>query len=275
ERFETTDPKNFLDDFLLHILKIMFEKVDIEANVWKDNKVEKKYPLIHFTLQQMLDNVRLEVEKESEMSLELLSLKLETMVEDLHIRMIQKLWLPLMERILTSLDMLRKESDLEDTPVNDRYAVRIHEIPPSMTGNYMHSGPDVEIDYSKLTYGPKQTSVDESDSKPSEYASCESDSSTDAPIIEEYELDSDNDSVSNVEEDKQKPSFAFTDAVKHVKLFSFSHLITDCDFHEKRIAKQAALIKTKNKVIGQRENRSEWNTVQRVNHQNEFVPSVL
>nr|GFC67687.1 hypothetical protein [Tanacetum cinerariifolium] len=38
ERFETTDPKNFLDDFLLHILKIMFEKVDIEANVWKDNK---------------------------------------------------------------------------------------------------------------------------------------------------------------------------------------------------------------------------------------------
>nr|GFA56803.1 ribonuclease H-like domain-containing protein [Tanacetum cinerariifolium] len=34
--------------------------------------------------------------------------KLETMVEDLHIRMIQNLWLPLMERILTDLDMLRK-----------------------------------------------------------------------------------------------------------------------------------------------------------------------
>nr|GEV28195.1 hypothetical protein [Tanacetum cinerariifolium] len=36
--------------------------------------VEKKYPLIHFTLQQMLNNVRLEFEKESEMSLELLRL---------------------------------------------------------------------------------------------------------------------------------------------------------------------------------------------------------
>nr|GEX87898.1 reverse transcriptase domain-containing protein [Tanacetum cinerariifolium] len=35
--------------------------------------VEKKYPLIHFTLEQMLNNVRLEVEEESEMSLELLS----------------------------------------------------------------------------------------------------------------------------------------------------------------------------------------------------------
>nr|GEX67203.1 hypothetical protein [Tanacetum cinerariifolium] len=55
ERFETTKPKNFSDDFLLNILKIMFEKPDIEAN-------------------QMLDNVRLEVEEESEMSLELLRL---------------------------------------------------------------------------------------------------------------------------------------------------------------------------------------------------------
>nr|GEZ64703.1 hypothetical protein [Tanacetum cinerariifolium] len=34
--------------------------------------------------------------------------KLETMAEGLHIRMIQKLWLPLMERILIGLDMLRK-----------------------------------------------------------------------------------------------------------------------------------------------------------------------
>nr|GEX40415.1 hypothetical protein [Tanacetum cinerariifolium] len=36
--------------------------------------VKKKYPLTHFTLQQMLDNVRLEVEEESEMSLEVLRL---------------------------------------------------------------------------------------------------------------------------------------------------------------------------------------------------------
>nr|GFA77681.1 hypothetical protein [Tanacetum cinerariifolium] len=34
--------------------------------------VEKKYPLTHFTLQQTLDNVRLEVKEESEMPLELL-----------------------------------------------------------------------------------------------------------------------------------------------------------------------------------------------------------
>nr|GEW08393.1 hypothetical protein [Tanacetum cinerariifolium] len=72
---------------------------------------------------------------------------------------------------------MNKASDLEDTSVNDRYVVGMHVVPSPMIGNYMPSGPDVEIDYSKFTYGPKQTSVDKSDSKPSEYASCDSDSS--------------------------------------------------------------------------------------------------
>nr|GEU86944.1 reverse transcriptase domain-containing protein [Tanacetum cinerariifolium] len=204
-----------------------------------------------------------------------------------------------------------EESDLENTAVNDRYAARMHAVPPPMIGNYMPSRPDVEIDYSKFTYGPKQTSVDESDSKPSEYASFESASSVDtttsmpvpvesapkviyepkvwidAPIIEEYESDSDIDSVSNVQEDKEKPNFAFTESIKHVKTAkenvketstpnhspkvekhdinghtrkglgyafarkacfvcgSFSNLIRDCDFHEKRMAKQDELTKAR------------------------------
>nr|GEY43588.1 hypothetical protein [Tanacetum cinerariifolium] len=78
EMFETTELKDFSDDFLLNILKIMFEKPNIEANVWKDKNgrygLAKKYPLTHFTLEQMLNNVKLDVEEESEMSLELLML---------------------------------------------------------------------------------------------------------------------------------------------------------------------------------------------------------
>nr|GEU82322.1 retrovirus-related Pol polyprotein from transposon TNT 1-94 [Tanacetum cinerariifolium] len=106
ERFESTEPNNFSDDFLLNTLKIMFEKPNVEASVWRDQKgryglakvkswklfesygvhiitltttqmillVKKKYSLTHFTLEQMLNNVRLEVEEESEMSLELLRL---------------------------------------------------------------------------------------------------------------------------------------------------------------------------------------------------------
>nr|GEY12619.1 hypothetical protein [Tanacetum cinerariifolium] len=106
ERFEKTKPKNYIDDFLLNTLKIMFEKPNVEANVWKDQKgiyglakvkswklfelcgvhcltlltthifllVEKMYHLTHFTLQKMVNDVRLEVENESEISLELLKL---------------------------------------------------------------------------------------------------------------------------------------------------------------------------------------------------------
>nr|GEW71001.1 retrovirus-related Pol polyprotein from transposon TNT 1-94 [Tanacetum cinerariifolium] len=98
------EPKNFSDDFLLTTLKAMFEKPDVEAQVWKDQRgvhglvkvkswrllescgvhiitftttqmillVKRRYPLTRFTLDQMLNNVRLEVEEESEVSLELL-----------------------------------------------------------------------------------------------------------------------------------------------------------------------------------------------------------
>ncbi|GKC90720.1 hypothetical protein Tco_1151369, partial [Tanacetum coccineum] len=52
----------------------------------------------------------------------------------------------------------------------------MHAVPLPMTGNYMPSGPDVEIDDSKFTYGPKQTKPSESES--SEFDTCESNIST-------------------------------------------------------------------------------------------------
>nr|GEV30197.1 hypothetical protein [Tanacetum cinerariifolium] len=72
ERFEKTEPKNYTDDYLLNTLKIMFEKHNVEANIFL--LVEKMYHLIHFTLEQMVNDVRLEVDDESEISLELLRL---------------------------------------------------------------------------------------------------------------------------------------------------------------------------------------------------------
>nr|GEU57270.1 hypothetical protein [Tanacetum cinerariifolium] len=104
EIFPSSKPKNFSDDFLLNALKTMFEKPIVEAQVWKSQRgsyglakvksckllescgvhiitftttqmillVERRYPLTRFTLDQMLNNVRLEVEEESEVSLELL-----------------------------------------------------------------------------------------------------------------------------------------------------------------------------------------------------------
>ncbi|GJU69379.1 ribonuclease H-like domain-containing protein [Tanacetum coccineum] len=236
-------------------------------------------------------------------------------------------------------------SDVEDSPVNDRFAKveGMHAVPPPMTGIYMPPKSDFGIDELNFTYGPKQSKTSESAANTSDSVSCESNSSvetlesvpkpavnepkavskpkvwSDAPIIEEYESDSDDEYVIKPSKEQEKPSFAFVNTVKHVKTpretvkeqntcspspkadkrdwnglmskkmglgygftkkacfvcGSFSHLIRDCDFHEKRMAKQVELNKKKGKGTGQGENRPVWNNVQRLNHQNKFVPKAV
>ncbi|GJZ61189.1 putative ribonuclease H-like domain-containing protein [Tanacetum coccineum] len=236
-----------------------------------------------------------------------------------------------------------RTSDIEDSPVNDRYAEGMHAVPPPMTGIYIPSGPDKEIDDSQFTYGPKQSKPSESDARSSDFNTCESNCSeethesmpepvvnepkvvsqpkvwSDAPIIEEYESDSEDEHVSLPTKEQEIPSFAFINTDKHVKTprqtvkeqntcsqspkpdkkdcsglmaeklglgygftkkacfvcGSFSHLIRDCDFHEKRMAKQAELNNRMSKGFGQREIRPVWNNVQRLNHQNQFVPKAV
>ncbi|GKB17523.1 putative ribonuclease H-like domain-containing protein [Tanacetum coccineum] len=204
-----------------------------------------------------------------------------------------------------------RSSDVENSPIYDRFAnvEGMHAVPPPMIGNYMPSGPDREIDDSMFTYGPNIEPNVVSQPKV-----C-----PDAPIIEEYELDSDDEYVIQPSKEQERPSFAFIDTVKHVKTpretvkeqntyssipkadkrdwnglmskklglgygftkkacfvcGSFSHLIRDCDFHEKRMAKQVELNKQKGKATGQGENRPVWNNVQRLNHQNKFVPKAV
>nr|GFA54725.1 hypothetical protein [Tanacetum cinerariifolium] len=104
ERFSTSKPTNFSDEYLLTTLKTMFEKPDGQDAVWKSQRsvhglalvkswklliscgvyiitlsniqlnllVERRYPLSEFTLEQLVNVTRLQVEEESEMSLELL-----------------------------------------------------------------------------------------------------------------------------------------------------------------------------------------------------------
>nr|GEW25273.1 hypothetical protein [Tanacetum cinerariifolium] len=80
-RFSTSKPTNFSDDYLLSTLKTMFEKTDVQDAIWKNQqsvygqalvKIEKRYPLSKFTLERLVNVVRLKVEEESEMLLELL-----------------------------------------------------------------------------------------------------------------------------------------------------------------------------------------------------------
>ncbi|GJZ14259.1 hypothetical protein Tco_0549489 [Tanacetum coccineum] len=186
-----------------------------------------------------------------------------------------------------------RSSDLEDTPVNDRYAEGMHVVPPPVTRTFIPSGPDREINDEETLESMPQLVVNEPKvvSQPKVWS--------DAPIIEEYESDSDDDCVSTPSKEQKQPSFAFVNTAKHVKTpretvknqhtysqspkvdrrdynglmsqnlglgygftkkacfvcGSFSHLIRDCDFHEKRMAKQAELNKKIGKGTGQRENR--------------------
>nr|GFA30118.1 hypothetical protein [Tanacetum cinerariifolium] len=83
KRFSTSKPTNLSDEYLLLIFKTMFEKSDEQDAVWKNQRsvhglallillVERRYLLSRFTLEQLVNVTRLQVEEESEMSLELL-----------------------------------------------------------------------------------------------------------------------------------------------------------------------------------------------------------
>ncbi|GJS90529.1 ribonuclease H-like domain-containing protein [Tanacetum coccineum] len=205
-----------------------------------------------------------------------------------------------------------RSSDVEDSPVYDRFekVERMHAVPPPMTEIYMPPKSDFGIDESNFTYGPKQSKTSESTANTSDSVSCESNSSvetlefvpkpavnepkavskpkvwSDAPIIEEYEetVKEQNTCSLSPKADKRGWNglmnkklglgYGFTKKACFV-CGSFSHLIRDCDFHEKRMAKQVELNKKKGKGTGQGENRPVWNNVQRLNHQNKFVPTAV
>ncbi|GJZ77501.1 ribonuclease H-like domain-containing protein [Tanacetum coccineum] len=220
------------------------------------------------------------------------------------------------------------KSDFENPPLHKKLVktCEMQAVPPPMTGNYMPSGPDIEIDDSQYTYGPEKTQPSESESQTTELDTCDSNISTepselvsepvvnesnievqpkvwsDAPIIEEYESDSDDEYVSVQTKGLDTPSFAnkqvktprenvknqsthsqkpkvnnkelghgFTERACFV-CGSFSHLIRDCDYHVK-LAKQVELNKQNmSKGNGTGERKPTWNNVQRVNKQNQFVP---
>ncbi|GJS27085.1 hypothetical protein Tco_0487705 [Tanacetum coccineum] len=189
---------------------------------------------------------------------------------------------------------MNKESDLENQPLYDMFvtAEGMHVVPPPMTGNYMPSRPDIEIDYSQFTYGPKQSQASEFETQTSDFDTCDLNYSEDVYVslpTEEQETPSfANKQVKTPREtvknqfthsknpkvDKKGLGYGFTTKACFV-CGSLSHLIRDCDFHEKMMAKQAELNNRMRKKSSQREIRPIWNNVQRMNHRNQFVPKAV
>ncbi|GJW85061.1 retrovirus-related pol polyprotein from transposon TNT 1-94 [Tanacetum coccineum] len=126
------------------------------------------------------------------------------------------------------------KSDFENLPLHKRLGKtgEMQAVPPPMTGNYLPSGPDIEIDDSQYTYGPGKTQPSESESQTTELDTCDSNISTepselvsepvvnesnievqpkiwsDALIIEEYESDSDDECMTVKTKGLDTPSFA-------------------------------------------------------------------
>nr|GEU58763.1 copia protein [Tanacetum cinerariifolium] len=121
-----------------------------------------------------------------------------------------------------------QSSDVEDSPINDRFVkvdspindrfVKVegmHDVPPPMTGIYMPPKFEFRIDKSKfsvqtLEYVPKPVeSKLKAVSEPKVWS--------DAPIIKEYESDTDDEYVFKASVEQEKPSYAFINTAKHVK----------------------------------------------------------
>ncbi|GJX23649.1 ribonuclease H-like domain-containing protein [Tanacetum coccineum] len=184
---------------------------------------------------------------------------------------------------------MNKESELEKQPLYDRFVIAggMHATQPSesesQTSEFDTCDSNISTEPSELVYEPV---VNESN------VECQPKVWSDAPIIEEYESDSEDEYVSIPTKEQETPSFAnqqgktpretvkdqFTHSQKPkvdkkelgygftvracFVCGSLNHLIRDCDFHEKRMTRKAEL-------------NNGWNNVQRVNKKNKFVPSAV
>ncbi|GJU78260.1 ribonuclease H-like domain-containing protein [Tanacetum coccineum] len=181
---------------------------------------------------------------------------------------------------------------------NNKKGLGYNIVPPPLTG--LFAPPSVDLSSSGIEkfkepefegYGVKVTK------SASENVSKEVKKTSDAPIIEDWVSDCDEDETVvleslNVQKPKQadqprkvsqnprnnstswntpKPKklgvgFQFTPKACFV-CGSFNHLIKDCDFHDKKMVQKPVLNNVK-KVTGQREVRPVWTNAMRVNHQN-------
>nr|GEV31672.1 zinc finger C2H2-type/integrase DNA-binding domain-containing protein [Tanacetum cinerariifolium] len=194
----------------------------------------------------------------------------------------------------------------ENSLDNDRFkkGEGYHVVPPPLTGNYIPPKSDLSFarlnDSSykfKISETATSLTTDEKDALETCIACVEkpNDDKSSAPLIQDWDTDSDNDSVFRPEHIPSKIDFVKAgESVKHVKpvksvkpiklltklknprisaqVLNMSHLIKDCTFHEDGMAKKSVLLNHVEKETGHKECRPVWNNIQRINHQNKFAP---
>ncbi|GKC73100.1 hypothetical protein Tco_1118983 [Tanacetum coccineum] len=111
-----------------------------------------------------------------------------------------------------------RESDVDDSLVNDRFKIGegFHAVPPPYTRNYMPLRPDLSFaGLDDSVYKPKVSKTETSISKTSkDIVEKPKTVRPSAPIIEEWDTNSDNDSVFRPKSDQTKPKFTKINFVK-------------------------------------------------------------
>ncbi|GJV16206.1 ribonuclease H-like domain-containing protein [Tanacetum coccineum] len=172
-----------------------------------------------------------------------------------------------------------RENDVDNSPVNDRFKIGegFHPVPPPYIRNYMPSRPDLSfagLDDSvyKTKVGETETSISKTSKdivkKPKTVRPS-------APIIEDWDTDSDNDSVFRPKTDQAKPKFTKINFVKsdeNVKSINKENTHKQVEYPQKSQShREKHVLNNKGRVTGQSEIRKVWNNVQRVNHQNKLT----
>ncbi|GJV45859.1 ribonuclease H-like domain-containing protein [Tanacetum coccineum] len=188
------------------------------------------------------------------------------------------------------------ECEEDNDQVNDRFkkVEGYHAVPPPYTENYMPSRPD--LSFAGLDDSVYKSKVSETITSMPNIETTASKTSKDslekpkivrpsAPLIEEWESDSDDDCVIRPSIEQNKPSYAKINFVK-------SDENTRKSVIEQHTYRQAENLRRRKSVLkgratGHREVRPVWNNAQRVNHKNfsnnltyphprrNFVPSAV
>ncbi|GJZ98287.1 hypothetical protein Tco_0670740 [Tanacetum coccineum] len=188
-----------------------------------------------------------------------------------------------------------RSSDGDDNQTNDMFKKgnEYHVVPPPLTGNYLP--PLADLSFAGLddsVYRPTANKTSASVSQVETSITLPSNTSVEMPRVESVRnepVKSDKQAVKprmvtqSPKVDRkdwngkmtQKLGLGFGSTKKaYFVCGSYSHLIKDCDFHEKRMAKKSVL-QSMGKNTSHREVRPIWNNTQRINHQNKFVPTAV
>ncbi|GKC37311.1 putative ribonuclease H-like domain-containing protein, partial [Tanacetum coccineum] len=133
-------------------------------------------------------------------------------------------------------------------------------VPHPLSGDYTPK-PQEEIDDSLYVYGkkgPQKPEISDSDDNSTEHSTCQSnDSEGSCGNTSEHSSESESESISVPNE---------------MSTSSLSHLIKDCDYYEKKMARETEVKKQRVFNTGNGEAKPVWTSANRVNHSNKFVP---